>query len=160
MKIIRKAINKSKGVEDFLFDGTTYSIIVDKLSKYKESQLDDILSNKSNKELLLSQIGNYQSLVNLSDKFDNVDINNENYLIYLNKNEGRVVQDALITSKATMLEEITALRDTNFISDMCDKVSIINLTIKELEYCFNFSNKEEEDKDDYIQFNERDIEIL
>ena len=35
MKIIRKAINKSKGVEDFLFDGTTYSIIVDKLSKYK-----------------------------------------------------------------------------------------------------------------------------
>ena len=160
MKIIRKAINKSKGVEDFLFDGTTYSIIVDKLSKYKESQLDDILSNKSNKELLLSQIGNYQSLVNLSDKFDNVDINNENYLIYLNKNEGRVVQDALITSKATMLEEITALRDTNFMSDMCDKVSIINLTIKELEYCFNFSNKEEEDKDDYIQFNERDIEIL
>lgn len=160
MKIIRKAINKSKGVEDFLFDGTTYSIIVDKLSKYKESQLDDILSNKSNKELLLSQIGNYQSLVNLSDKFDNVDINNENYLIYLNKNEGRVVQDALITSKATMLEEITALQDTNFISDMCDKVSIINLTIKELEYCFNFSNKEEEDKDDYIQFNERDIEIL
>lgn len=159
MKIIRKAINKSKGVEDFLFDGTTYSIIVDKLSKYKESQLDDILSNKSNKELLLSQIENYQSLVNLSDKFDNVDINNENYLIYLNKNEGRVVQDALITSKATMLEEITALRDTNFISDMCDKVSIINLTIKELEYCFNFSNKEE-DKDDYIQFNERDIEIL
>lgn len=159
MKIIRKAINKSKGVEDFLFDGTTYSIIVDKLSKYKESQLDDILSNKSNKELLLSQIENYQSLVNLSDKFDNVDINNENYLIYLNKNEGRVVQDALITSKATMLEEITALRDTNFISDICDKVSIINLTIKELEYCFNFSNKEE-DKDDYIQFNERDIEIL
>ena len=94
MKIIRKAINKRKGVEDFLYDGTTYSIIVDKLSKYKESQLDDILSNKSNKELLLSQIGNYQSLVNLSDKFDNVDINNENYLKYLNKNEGRVVQDA------------------------------------------------------------------
>ena len=59
-----------------------------------------------------------------------------------------------------MLEEITALRDTNFISDMCDKVSIINLTIIEFEYCFNFSNKEEEDKDDYIQFNERDIEIL
>ena len=160
MKIIRKAINKSIGVEDFLFDGTTYSIIVDKLSKYKESQLDDIISNKSNKELLLSQKGNYQSLVNLSDKFDNVDINNENYLIYLNKNEGRVVQDALITSKATMLEEITALRDTNFNSYICDKVSIINLTIKELEYCFNFSNKEEEDKDDYIQFNERDIEIL